>query len=46
LIYPLQNQYNTRVCHIIGSLVFFSQIVLLPILLFKPAIVNDKVTDN
>jgi len=46
LKYPLQNQYNTRMCHIIGSVDFFSQIVLFPFLLFNPRIVNEKATDK
>jgi len=44
LKYPLQNDYNTRVCYIIGSLVFFTQSVLARFLLFNPTIVNDKVS--
>jgi len=47
--YPLQNQiqYNTRVCLIIGSLVFSIQIVLFPFLLFNTTIiVNEKATEK
>jgi len=38
LKYPLQNQYNTRLYHIhlIGSLVFVSEIGLFPFLLSNP----------
>jgi len=39
---PLPNQYNTRVSHIIGSLVYFSQIVLFSFLLFNTTIVAEK----
>jgi len=41
---PPQNQHNTRVCHIIGSLVFWSNF-LFHILLFNPTSVNEKATD-
>jgi len=39
--YPLQNHYNTRVCHIIDriSLVFFSQIAWFPILILLVCLV-------
>ena len=33
-------------CHIIGCLVFFSEIVLFPFLLFNPKNVNEKATDE
>jgi len=43
---PLQNQCNTRVCHRISSLVFFSQIALFRVLLFNPTIENEKATNK
>jgi len=46
LKYPPQNQCNTRVCHRIDSLVFFSQIVLFRVLLFNPTIENEKATNK
>jgi len=46
LKHPFQNEYNTRVSQIIGSLVLFSQIALIPFLLFNPKIVKKKTTDK
>ena len=43
---PLQNQCNTRVCQIIGSLVFLVIIVSFPFLLSNPTVVNEKATDK
>jgi len=45
LKYPFQNQYNTKVCHIIGCLVFLVKLFRF-ILYFNPTIVNEKATDR
>jgi len=42
LKYPLQNQYNTSVYHIIASVVFL--VKFFSFLLFNPSIVNGKTT--